>query len=393
MNKNDKTTAYDSDAPLWYGITKFERATSAEVERHIPIVRKMIELYGYGDALSYDEKFAAGLVGVAIAIERFDASRGVKYAYWLSYQIDKAIRNESRLVRRQRRRAVQPFDEDFDPIDERDWEERATRDDREERNARIDRVCAALKSLDERSQFVLSELHIEGKTQTEVARELGVSQSRTSRIARDARARIRREVEERGETIERTMKRIGVAYVSYYNKKYERIGPLFQGRFRSEPVDDAGYFIKLLAYIHLNPVKAGIVAAPGDYRWSSWNEYMSDTIDRSSAICDFSCPFPGLDFDTLRQTMARNNELKAFIPFGDAGRRLTGGEAMQAAAQVLPDDVAVSEVVSLPRHQRVGIVQGMRRLGLSFNQISRLTGVSASTVRRYVEGDNEGAEG
>ncbi len=202
MNKNDKTTAYDSDAPLWYGITKFERATSAEVERHIPIVRKMIELYGYGDALSYDEKFAAGLVGVAIAIERFDASRGVKYAYWLSYQIDKAIRNESRLVRRQRRRAVQPFDEDFDPIDERDWEERATRDDREERNARIDRVCAALKSLDERSQFVLSELHIEGKTQTEVARELGVSQSRTSRIARDARARIRREVE-RGERQER----------------------------------------------------------------------------------------------------------------------------------------------------------------------------------------------
>jgi len=200
-------------------------------------------------------------------------------------------------------------------------------------------------------------------------------------------------VEERDETIERTMKRIGVAYVSYYNKKYERIGPLFQGRFRSEPVDDAGYFIKLLAYIHLNPVKAGIVAAPGDYRWSSWNEYMSDTIDRSSAICDFSCPFPGLDFDTLRQTMARNNELKAFIPFGDAGRRLTGGEAMQAAAQVLPDDVAVSEVVSLPRHQRVGIVQGMRRMGLSFNQISRLTGVSASTVRRYVEGDNEGAEG
>ena len=133
MNKSDKTTASDSDAPLWYGITKFERATSAEVERHIPIVRKMIELYGYGDALSYDEKFAAGLVGVAIAIERFDASRGVKYAYWLSYQIDKAIRNESRLVRRQRRRAVQPFDEDFDPIDERDWEERATRDDREER--------------------------------------------------------------------------------------------------------------------------------------------------------------------------------------------------------------------------------------------------------------------
>lgn len=195
-------------------------------------------------------------------------------------------------------------------------------------------------------------------------------------------------IEERSESIERTMKRIGVAYVSYYNKKYERLGPLFQGRFRSEPVDDAAYFIKLMAYIHLNPVKACLVTSPADYPWSSWNEYMSDTIDRSLAICDFSYPFSGMDFETLRQTMAHNNELKAFAPFGGAGRRLTDAEAMQVAAQVLPDGVGVDDVVSLPRHQRVAIVQEMHRLDLNFSQISRLTGVSASTVRRYVEDNN-----
>ncbi len=195
MNKSDKTTASDSDAPLWYGITKFERATSAEVERHIPIVRKMIELYGYGDALSYDEKFAAGLVGVAIAIERFDASRGVKYAYWLSYQIDKAIRNESRLVLRQRRFGAQPFDDDFDPIDERDWETRASRDEREERETLVDRAVAALDSLDPRSRLVVRKLCFDGKTQEEIAKELGVSQSWTSRLARAAFKKMRREIE------------------------------------------------------------------------------------------------------------------------------------------------------------------------------------------------------
>ena len=200
MNDNITTVVAcesEADAPLWYGISRFERATSAEVERHVPIVRKMIELYGYGDALSYDEKVAAGLIGVAIAVERFDASRGVKYAYWLSYQIDKAIRNENRLVMRQRRLGAQPLDDAFDPIDEREWDARMTEDEREERAAKIEHAVAALQTLDSRAQFIVRKLCFEGKTQTEVARELGISQSRTSRIAREAYQKLRREIERR----------------------------------------------------------------------------------------------------------------------------------------------------------------------------------------------------
>ena len=55
------------------------------------------------------------------------------------------------------------------------------------------------------------------------------------------------------------MKRIGVTYAHYFNKKYERSGHLFQDRFRSEPVDSLEYFVTLLRYIHQNPLKAGIV--------------------------------------------------------------------------------------------------------------------------------------
>ena len=195
MDDVTKTAASEFDAPLWNGISRFERATNEEVERHVPIVRRMIELYGYGDALSYDEKLAAGLIGVAIAVERFDAEKGVKYAYWLSYQIDKAIRNETRLVLRQRRFGAQPFDDDFDPIDERDWEARTTEDEREERKTLVDRAVAALDSLDPRSRLVVRRLCFEGKTQEEIARELGVSQSWTSRLARAAFKKMRREIE------------------------------------------------------------------------------------------------------------------------------------------------------------------------------------------------------
>ncbi|MBR0225394.1 MAG: sigma-70 family RNA polymerase sigma factor [Thermoguttaceae bacterium] len=199
--RGDSNQSENGTSARLFGLKRFERATSAEVERHLPIVRRMIELYGYGDALSYEEKVATGLIGVAIAIEKFDPSRNVKYAYWLSYQIDKAIRNESRLVIRQRGRGVQPFEEDFDPIDENDWETRSSASDREERRELAALAVAALETLDPRSRRVVQGLCFDGKTQEELARELGVSQSWTSRLARDAFKKLRREVERRSNAV------------------------------------------------------------------------------------------------------------------------------------------------------------------------------------------------
>ena len=66
-------------------------------------------------------------------------------------------------------------------------------------------------------------------------------------------------IQEREDNISDIVKRIGVTYAHYFNKKYERNGHLFQDRFRSEPVDDIGYFITLLRYIHQNPLKASEV--------------------------------------------------------------------------------------------------------------------------------------
>ena len=80
-------------------------------------------------------------------------------------------------------------------------------------------------------------------------------------------------IQERGEPLSNVIKRIGVAYAHYFNKKYERNGHLFQDRFRSEPVDSIEYFVVLLRYIHQNPLKAGIVEKTEDYPWSSWKEY------------------------------------------------------------------------------------------------------------------------
>ncbi len=64
-------------------------------------------------------------------------------------------------------------------------------------------------------------------------------------------------------------------FTQWYNKRTERWGRLFGGRFDSVIVDADGALAKMMAYITLNPVRAGIVADPAEYHWSGYGERMA----------------------------------------------------------------------------------------------------------------------
>jgi len=66
------------------------------------------------------------------------------------------------------------------------------------------------------------------------------------------------------------MKRLGQRYVQYFNRAYRRTGTLWEGRFRSCVVGEEDYFLGCHRYIEMNPVRAGMVMHPGEYRWSSY---------------------------------------------------------------------------------------------------------------------------
>ena len=68
----------------------------------------------------------------------------------------------------------------------------------------------------------------------------------------------------------RLMRALGQRYVRYFNDRYRRTGTLWEGRFRSTIVDTDRYFLACSRYIERNPVRAGIVADPGAYYWSSY---------------------------------------------------------------------------------------------------------------------------
>ena len=66
------------------------------------------------------------------------------------------------------------------------------------------------------------------------------------------------------------MQYLGRLYVRKFNDTYARSGTLFEDRFKSSLIQDDEYLITCLRYIELNPVRAGMVIDPADYRWSSY---------------------------------------------------------------------------------------------------------------------------
>jgi putative transposase len=73
----------------------------------------------------------------------------------------------------------------------------------------------------------------------------------------------------RDDGVSAVMKRVGQRYVQHVNRTSRRTGGLFEGRFRSSPIEADTYLLACQRYIELNPVRASMVSVPGDYRWSS----------------------------------------------------------------------------------------------------------------------------
>ncbi|SEI45544.1 transposase [Frateuria terrea] len=80
-------------------------------------------------------------------------------------------------------------------------------------------------------------------------------------------------------TLSNAMGRVGQAYVQAFNLRHHRCGALWQGRFKSCLVQSERYLLTVMRYIELNPVRAAMVDAPEDYRWSSVHTHLGRARD------------------------------------------------------------------------------------------------------------------
>ena len=178
------------------------------------------------------------------------------------------------------------------------------------------------------------------------------------------------------------VKSISIAYAQYFNLKYERSGHLFQDRFKSEPVNDMGYFITLLRYIHQNPIAAGIASSVDGYTWSSWCEY-DDARPCALPVCTTQHVYGRISREDL--TALVNEPLpKALniLDFGNETAVRVTDEKVRDYLHTICNCDNLTEIQHYPKDHRNDIIRMAKDYGASIRQISRITGVSEGIIRK-----------
>jgi putative transposase len=150
------------------------------------------------------------------------------------------------------------------------------------------------------------------------------------------------------------MKHLGQRYVQHFNRAHDRTGSLWEGRFRSSLVDSEGYLLRCYRYIEANPVRAAMVAAPGDYRWSSYRVNALGALDplvvpheqylglgqdamarRAAYLRIFATEMNRAELESIRQAVNGGFALGS-APFIDEVERLLGKRARRKEVRVVP---------------------------------------------------------
>ncbi|WP_251197356.1 transposase [Anaerotardibacter muris] len=181
--------------------------------------------------------------------------------------------------------------------------------------------------------------------------------------------------------LSRFMQQLSSNYARFFNSRYERVGILFQGRFKSEPVDSDEYLRTVLRYIHQNPVKAGITSSCS-YRWSSYNAYLSHSdslramqswvIDLFGDIRAFVQFHNKFDHHDLHEIEKRQRKSSVF-------------DSVTKSANLLLAPASITDVRGMKKHDRDAALLSLVRAGMTMRQVEKLTGISRSLISRIVK--------
>jgi putative transposase len=193
---------------------------------------------------------------------------------------------------------------------------------------------------------------------------------------------------ENGQPLETLMKRIGVTYALYFNKKYKRVGHVFQDRFRSEIIEDESYLLSVIRFVHKNPVQSEMVQGL-NYSWSSYHWYigfkknlpllaeMEDVLgqfsqDRRIAVKRF------VEFH-------QEEETRAFLDVSeDSGN---GENAENILESFLQSHNRTKEDLNRSENRAIAaelIEILVRKSGISGREVAEITGINREKVRKIL---------
>ena len=179
------------------------------------------------------------------------------------------------------------------------------------------------------------------------------------------------------EEIGKSIKRITVSYVQWYNNKYGREGHLFQNRYKSEVVENEAYLLTVIRYIHQNPIKAKMVDKNEEYSWSSYNEY----IDGYNGKC------VKVDTDIIRSYFKDKESYEKYMNEVNNDKCLEYmGKIKYSDKQLkaeLKKKYPIEEIEKMTKEKRNKLIYKIRKdTGASIRQLSRVLGVGRGIVEK-----------
>lgn len=187
------------------------------------------------------------------------------------------------------------------------------------------------------------------------------------------------------EELSKTMRSLQTAYALFFNRRHDRVGHLFQDRFKSEPVEDEAYLLTVVRYIHRNPVKAGL-SETCRFRWSSYNAYLGFPDESASTDCELVLSlFENVENFVrfhLEKGEGENGRVEQRCLDADDAPRPSKDERTLAAARAVLGEVRPEKVAALPKAERDEAIRRLRGARFSIRQIERITGVSRGIVSR-----------
>ena len=216
--------------------------------------------------------------------------------------------------------------------------------------------------------------------------------------------------------LSKIMHNLGSRYSNKINRRYEKNGHLFQGRYKGILIQDGIYFSRLLRYIHRNPVRAGIVDCPENYHWSSHNVYMGRSrinwitkdfglskfgMSRGEALIEYaqfvSEVEPKEELEKLRADFKDGNVLgdDDFLNFvrNESSQQPNKLLSIETIMNVVCDEFRIEKnlILSKDRSHRVSFARavicklGVEEGNISISSLGNLLNRDQSTISRLIE--------
>jgi len=200
------------------------------------------------------------------------------------------------------------------------------------------------------------------------------------------------------------MRQLNGVFTQTSNRRHNRMGHLFQGRFKGILVDKDAYLLELSRYVVLNPVRANMVVQPGDWLWSSYRAITGEAAVPAWLAVDGMLSLFGSSrrvaqkryrqfvlegvgqpiWDRLRQQIYLGDD--AFIRRSQAKVEVTGDELAIPQVQRRPPPAPLSEYAARNADRNQAIVEAYSTGAYSYRQIAEYFGIHLGTVGRVVRG-------